>query len=100
MTTSSTATLLFFPLLALQGIVGLMVAIGLVRLGFWKTAVLEICKLAVALPQAFRFRRASLLPETVQGHSSLAPTAGVVLLTVSAFSDVILIYYDEQRGPL
>jgi hypothetical protein len=54
MATSSKATLFFFPILALQLILGVMVTIGLVHLGFWKTLVLEICKFAVVLPQAYR----------------------------------------------
>jgi len=48
MTTSSRATLFFFSILALQLILGLF------HSGFWRTAVLEICKFAVVLPQSFR----------------------------------------------
>jgi len=54
MTTSSRATLFFFSILALQLILGVMVTIGLFHSGFWRTAVLEICKFAVVLPQSFR----------------------------------------------
>jgi hypothetical protein len=88
----------FFSLLALQLILGLMVVIGLFHLGFWRTAGLETCKFAVVLPQAFRFRRASLDQCTVAGHSSLLAMAGAALLAISAFSDAILISYDVQRG--
>jgi hypothetical protein len=77
-----------------------MVTIGLLQLGFWKVAALEICKLAVVLPQAFRLRRASLVLSTVAGNSSLLAKAGVVLLAISAFSDAILIFYDVQRARL
>lgn len=100
MATSSKATLFFFPILALQLILGVMVTIGLVHLGFWKTLVLEICKFAVVLPQAYRVRRAWLLQYTVAGDASLLATAGVALLAISAFSDAILISYDVQRDNL
>jgi len=81
----------FFSILALQLILGVMVTIGLFHLGFWRTAVLETCKLAVVLPKSFRFRRASLEQYAAVGGPSLLATAGPALLAISAFSDAILI---------
>ena len=85
-------------MLALVLILGVMVTIGLLHSGFWRTAVLENCKLAAVLPLAFRLRRDSLEQCRVAGDASLLATAGVALLAISAFSDAILISYDVQRG--
>jgi hypothetical protein len=85
----------FFPTLALQLVLGIMVTIGLFHLGYWKTAVLEICKFAFVLQQAFQFRRASLEPGN---PASLLSTASTAVLAISAFADAILISYDIQSG--
>lgn len=92
------ATLSFFPTLAVQLVIGTMVTIGLLHLGFWKTAVLEISKLALVLPQAFEFRRAAREEGTAVRTASLLATASIALLAISAFADAILIFYDIQRG--
>jgi hypothetical protein len=83
----------FFPTLVGQFIIGIMVTIGLFHLGFWKTGVLEICKFALVIPQAFKFRRAALELDTSVQVASLLATAGTALLAISAFSDSILVYF-------
>jgi hypothetical protein len=94
----SKMTLFFFPIFALQLVLGIMVTIGLFHLGFWKTATLEICKLAFVVPKAFQFRRASLEDGTAVSAASLLATASAALLAISAFADAILISYDVQSG--
>jgi hypothetical protein len=89
---------LFFPLLAVQLVLGTMIVIGLCHLGFWKTAVLEICKFALVLPTAFQFRRASLEPDTSGSAASLLATAATAMLAISALADTVLISYDIQLG--
>src|SRR5580692_9622257 len=87
----SKATRSFFLIFAVQLVIGTMVTIGLLHLGFWKTAVMEICKLVLVLRQALEFRRASLEPGTAVRAASLLATAGIALLAISAFADGILI---------
>jgi hypothetical protein len=58
---------------------------------------MEICKLAVVLPQAFRLRGAVLAQHALPGEASPI-AAGTTLLVISAFSDAILISYDVQLG--
>jgi uncharacterized membrane protein len=94
----SKATLSFFPTLAVQLVIGIMVTIGLLHLGFWKTAVLEICKLAIVTPQAFQLRRAAVEQDIAVSAAPLLTKAAVGLLAISAFADAILISYDIQRG--
>lgn len=94
----SKATLSFFPMLAVQLVIGIMVTIGLFHLGLWKTAVLEICKLAIVPLQAFQLRRAAVEQDITVSAASLLAKAAVGFLAVSAFADATLISYDIQIG--
>jgi hypothetical protein len=71
MTTSSRATLVFFSILALQLILGVMVTIGLFHSGFWRTAVLETCKLAACSGcRRFGVRRENYRSLVVYGNQN------------------------------
>jgi hypothetical protein len=86
----SNATRFFFPVFAVQFVIGAMITIGLFHAGFWKTAVLEVCKLTLVLRQALEFRRASLEQGTSARTASLLSMAGIALMATSEFGDVIL----------
>ncbi len=91
------ATLSFFPTLAVQLVIGTMVTIGLLHLGFWRLR----CWKSPNWRLSFRRRLSSGGPHVKRiavRTASLLATASIALLAISAFADAILIFYDIQKG--